>query len=194
MPAFQSISEALHSWKGKLVRKSCPFQKYPLPGLYVFLFVLAGLTFTTTSVSGKIRNKPRYRLEAAIGYGFPEATGIKFKYGNQFQAGLVQSFDTRGPGPTGIELYYHIGKKPRLMDQSPWYFSGGFSGYLFKVDYVKEYKYLVYPRAGRSFYFSRNAGINADIGPGFPLARNRNQGNPVSPVLFTGSLNIFIRF
>jgi hypothetical protein len=68
-----------------------------LPGLYVFLFVLTGLTFTTTSVSGKIRNKPRYRLEADIGYGFPEATGIKFKYGNQSSRGWYSHLIQGGP-------------------------------------------------------------------------------------------------
>ncbi|HBE41629.1 MAG TPA: hypothetical protein DDW27_10585, partial [Bacteroidales bacterium] len=99
-----------------------------------------------------------------------------------------------GLGATGIEIYYHLGEKPRLMDQSPWYVSGGVAGYLIDVDYTKEYNFIIFPRAGRSFYFSRNAGINMDLGPGFPLGRTKSSNNIIAPVLFTGSLTIFIRF
>ena len=80
------------------------------------------------------------------------------------------------------------------MDQALWYVSGGFAGYLIDVDYIKEYNFIIYPRAGRSFYFSRNSGINLDVGPGFPWGRNNISNNPIAPVLFTGSLTIFIRF
>ncbi|MBP1666206.1 MAG: hypothetical protein H6Q23_1066 [Bacteroidetes bacterium] len=155
------------------------------------------LTISDTLIlnaASQIRTKPKYRFEVDLGYGFPEAIGIKFKYGNKIQAGIVQSLDSRGLGPTALELYYHIGKKPRLLDQSPWYISGGLAGYLIDVNYVKEYNYLIYPRVGRSFYFSRNTGINLDVGPGFPLGRNNSSKNTIAPVLFTGSLTIFIRF
>jgi hypothetical protein len=148
----------------------------------------------TLNAASQIRVKPKYRFEADIGYGFPEAIGIKFKYGNKIQAGIVQSLDSRGLGATGIEIYYHAGKKPRLLDQAPWYISGGVAGYLINVDYLKEYNFLIYPRVGRSFYFSRNSGINLDVGPGFPLGRDKNSNNTIAPVLFTGSLTIFIRF
>lgn len=194
MPGFQSISAFPHSGKQGQVKKFCPIYRYISPGLKAGLLILAGLTFTTSYATGKIRYKPGYRFEADLGYGFPEAIGIKLKYGNQIQAGVVQPFDTRGPGPTGFELYYHFGEKPRLLDQSPWYASGGFSAYLFKVDYQKEYNLLIYPRIGRSFYFSGNSGINMDVGPGFAFGLNINNSNHVFPVLFTGSLTIFIRF
>lgn len=158
------------------------------------IIALAGLILFITPAASQIRNRPRYRFEADIGYGFPEAIGIKLKYGNQIQAGLVQALDSRGIGPSGLELYCHLGEKPRLLDQSPWYVMGGAAAYLFEVDYTKEYNYLLYPRAGRSFYISRNAGINIDIGPGFPLGRKRISDNNIPVVLFTGSLTIFIRF
>jgi len=165
-------------------------------GLLLFrvILVLSGLVLFLIPAGSQIRSRPKYRFEADFGYGFPEAIGIKFKYGNKIQAGLVQSLDSRGLGVTGIEIYYHPGKKPRLMDQAPLYVSGGVAGYLIDVDYTKEYNFIIYPRAGRSFYFSRTAGINLDAGPGFPLGRTKSSNNIIAPVLFTGSLTIFIRF
>ena len=165
-------------------------------GMLIFwlVLVLSGLILFLIPASSQIRSRPKYRFEADFGYGFPEAIGIKFKYGNKIQAGLVQALDSRGLGPTGLEVYYHIGEKPRLMDQAPLYLSGGFAGYLFNVDYTKEYNFIIYPRAGRSFYFSRNGGINLDAGPGFPLGRIKSSNNAIAPVLFTGSFTIFIRY
>jgi hypothetical protein len=157
-------------------------------------FVLSGLLLFLIPAVSQIRSRPKYRFEADFGYGFPEALGIKFKYGNKIQAGLVQSLDSRGLGATGIEIYYHMGEKPRLMDQAPWYVAGGIAGYLIDVDYTKEYNVIIYLRAGRSFNISRTAGINLDVGPGFPLGRNNSSNNPIAPILFTGSLTIFIRF
>lgn len=156
--------------------------------------VLSGLILFLMPAVSQIRTRPKYRFEADFGYGFPEAIGIKIKYGNKIQAGLVQSLDSRGFGATGIEIYYHLGEKPRLMDQAPWYVSGGAAGYLIDVDYIKEYNFIIYPRIGRSFNISRTAGINLDAGPGFPLGRKTSSNNPIAPVLFTGSLTIFIRF
>ena len=163
-------------------------------GIRLFILVLAASILTPRDVFAEIKPGPRPRLEAGFGYGFPEAIGIKFKYGNKIQAGLVQALDSHGFGPTGLEVYYHIGEKPRLMDQAPLYLSGGFAGYLFNVDYTKEYSFIIYPRVGRSFCFSRNTGINLDVGPGFPLGRYKNSNNTIAPVLFTGSFTIFIRF
>ena len=192
MPGFPPILSITGRGKNILVSGSSSFRLTSVLRLRLFILILTGLIFLIPEVTAKKR--PKYRFETDIGYGFPEAIGIKFKYGNQIQAGLIQSFDTRGPGPTGIEFYYHIGKKPRLMDQSPWYLTGGIAGYIFKVNYNKEYEYLVYPRAGKSFYFSRNAGINVDLGPGFPIGRDESSRTKISPVLFTGSITIFIRF
>jgi hypothetical protein len=71
---------------------------------------------------------------------------------------------------------------------------GGCAGFLFDVDYVKEYELLIYPRVGRSFYFSNISGVNFDIGLGFPLNRDGGGGNLISPVLISGSVSLFIRF
>lgn len=163
-------------------------------GMSLFIVFLSGILLTGNVAAAKIKPQPKYRFEADFGYGFPEAIGIKIKYGNKIQTGLVQSLDSRGFGATGIEIYYHMGEKPRLMDQAPWYVSGGIAGYLINVDYIKEYNFIIYPRIGRSFNISRTAGINLDAGPGFPLGRKNSSNNPIAPVLFTGSLTIFIRF
>jgi len=159
----------------------------------VFL-ILTGLLVISSQLNAKKKYyTTRQKFEVNLGYGFPEAIGLKLKFGNQIQAGLVQALDSRGFGPTGLEFYYHLGEKPRLLDQSPWYVMGGFTGYLFDVDYNKEYNYMFYPRAGRSLYITRNAGIKIDLGPGFPLGRNKT-GNLISPIVFTGNLTIFLRF
>ena len=160
----------------------------------IFILVLSGIMILNIPAASINPVVSRTRFETDIGYGFPESICLKFKYGIDVQAGLFQAFDTQGLGPTGFEIYYRIGKKPRLLDQKPWYVMGGFAGFVFDVDYIKEYKILIYPRAGRSFYFSKRAGINADIGLGFPLGRDPDGGNLISPVLASGSVSLFIRF
>jgi hypothetical protein len=160
----------------------------------IFILALSGIMIVNIPAGSIKPSVNRTRFEAAIGYGFPESICIKAKYGNNVQAGLFQSIDTHGLGPTGFEIYYRFGEKPRLMDQKPWYVIGGCAGFLFDVDYVKEYELLIYPRVGRSFYFSNISGINFDIGLGFPLNRDGGVGNLISPVLISGSVSFFIRF
>jgi hypothetical protein len=160
----------------------------------IFIMALSGIMIVNIPAASIKPSVNRTNFEAAIGYGFPESICIKAKYGNNVQAGLFQSIDTHGLGPTGFEIYYRFGEKPRLMDQKPWYVMGGCSYFLFDVDYVKEYELLIYPRAGRSFYFSNISGVNLDIGLGFPLNRDGGGGNLISPVLISGSVSLFIRF
>ena len=160
----------------------------------IFILALSGIMIVNIPAASIRPSVNRSWFEAAAGYGFPESICIKAKGGNNVQAGLFQSFDTHGLGPTGFEIYYRFGEKPRLMDQKPWYVMGGCAGFLFDVDYVKEYELLIYPRVGRSFYFSNISGINFDIGLGFPLNRDGGGGNLISPVLISGSVSLFIRF
>ncbi len=139
---------------------------------------------------------PRYvnRFETAAGYGFPESISLKVSYGNDLMVGLSQAFDTQGLGPSALEIYYRIGQKTRYLDQKPWYILAGIAGFVFDVDYKEEYTVLFYPRFGRSLYYSKNFGTNIDIGLGIPFERDKNVSNPLSPVLLTGSISLFVRF
>jgi hypothetical protein len=150
------------------------------------------LSFNVPAFS-KIRGPYRTRFETNIGYGFPESICLKLRYGDHVQAGLSQAFDTRGFGPTSMEIYYRIGKKPRLLDRSPWYLMGGLAGYLFDLSYDREYELLIYPRIGRSFHFTNQVGFNLDVGPGFTFNRS-TRTNTIAPVVLTGSMSIFFRF
>jgi len=136
----------------------------------------------------------RYKFDIAAGYGFPETLCLKLRYGNNFQAGISQSFDTHGLGAGAVELYYRLGEKPRFSEQKPWYALLGAAVYLFQTDYKKEYSFLLYPRAGRTFEFSRYLGINADIGFGVPFGRDAASADPIPPVILTGSINLYFRF
>jgi hypothetical protein len=136
----------------------------------------------------------RYKFDIASGYGFPETLCLKLRYGNNFQAGISQSFDTQGLGASAVELYYRIGEKPRFSEQKPWYTLLGAAFYLFETDYKKEYSILIYPRTGRTFEFSKYLGINADIGFGVPFGRDKASVDPIPPVILTGSINLYFRF
>jgi len=160
----------------------------------ILILVISGFLIFNLPAHSQSRGPDRTLFETNIGYGYPESICFKVKIGSEIQAGLSQSFDTHGFGPTGLEIYYRFGYRPRLMDQKPWYGMAGFAGYIFDVDYVKEYKLLFYPRAGRSLYFSNKIGLNFDIGLGFPMGRNSAGGNAISPLLPSGSMGLFFRF
>jgi len=136
----------------------------------------------------------RYKFDIAASYGFPETLCLKLRYGNNFQAGISQAFDTHGLGASAMELYYRLGEKPRFSEQKPWYALLGAAIYLFETDYKKEYSFLLYPRIGRTFEFSKYLGINADIGFGAPFGRKEASADPISPVILTGSINMYFRF
>ncbi|MBN2862552.1 MAG: hypothetical protein JXN62_05285 [Bacteroidales bacterium] len=157
-------------------------------------FTLFLLIFFIINAFPGIPGSSRYKFDVAIGYGFPESICLKLKYGNIFQVGLSQAFDTQGLGPGAVEFYYRIGEKPRLLDQKPWYVFLGAAAYILDVDYKKEYKLLIYPRIGRTFEFSKRMGTNIDIGPGFPLGRNTSDSNVIAPVVLTGSISLYLRF
>ncbi len=144
-------------------------------------------------VSG-VSSDSRYKFDIAAGYGFPETLCLKLRYGNNFQAGFSQSFDTQGLGASAAEFYYRIGEKPRFSEQKPWYILLGAAAYIFETDYKKEYSFLLYPRIGRTFEFSKYSGINADIGFGTPLGRDKASSDPIPPVILTGSINLYFRF
>jgi hypothetical protein len=158
------------------------------------LLVFFIFTLTVSSAFSRIPGTKAARLGASLGYGYPEAICIKLKYGNNFQAGIMQSFDTQGAGPTALEFYYRFGEKPRLLEQKPWYFMAGSAVYLFNVNYKKQYSFLFYPRIGRSFDFSKYSGIRFDIGPGFPFGRDEENTSSISPVVLSGSLCLYLRF
>lgn len=136
----------------------------------------------------------RFKFDIAAGYGFPETLCLKLRYGNNFQAGFSQSFDTQGLGASAAEFYYRIGEKPRFSEQKPWYILLGAAAYIFETDYKQEYSFLLYPRAGRTFEFSKYSGINADIGFGVPFGRDKVSSDPIPPVILTGSINLYFRF
>jgi len=160
----------------------------------IFILVFSCISVLYLPASSQSRAPYKTIFETNLGYGFPESICLKLRVGNDLQPGLMQAFDTRGFGPTGLEIYYRFGERPRLLDRPMWYAVGGIAGYLFDVKYTKEYKALFYPRIGRSFHFSKKVGFNIDIGPGFPFGRNGDATNLISPVVLTGNMNLFFRF
>lgn len=154
----------------------------------VFLFVVF-----IEPVSG-VSSDSRYKFDIAAGYGFPETLCLKLRYGNNFQAGFSQSFDTKGLGASAAEFYYRIGEKPRFSELKPWYILLGAATYIFETDYKQEYSFLIYPRAGRTFELSKYSGINADIGFGLPFGRDKASSDPMPPFILTGSINLYFRF
>jgi hypothetical protein len=136
----------------------------------------------------------RYKFDIAAGYGFPETMCLKLKYGNNFQAGFSQSFDTQGLGASAVEFYYRIGEKPRFSEQKLWYIFLGMATYIFETNYRQEYSFLIYPRAGRTFEFSKYSGINVDMGFGVPSGRNKTSSDSIAPFILTGSINLYFRF
>lgn len=195
MPGFLSIKERISDFESKLRMPGFSFPgNQGLIRMRLFTLIVSGLILLNPPVASQQQVTSRYRFEADIGYGFPESICLKIKYGNQIQLGLNQAFDTQGLGPSSLEIYYRLGEKPRGIYQGPWYILGGIAGYLFDVDYKKKYGLFFYPRGGRSFYLSKISGINVDIGPGFPFGRDIESGNPISPVLFTGSMTFFLKF
>ena len=136
----------------------------------------------------------RYKFDIAAGYGFPETMCLKLRYGNNFQVGFSQSFDTQGLGASAVEFYYRIGEKPRFSEQKLWYIFLGAATYIFETDYKQEYNFLIYPRAGRTFEFSKYSGINVDIGFGIPSGRNKTSSDSMAPIILTGSINLYFRF
>ena len=100
------------------------------------------------------------KVEISGGLGFPENINLKVKYGNNIQIGLCQSImPSYVDWPLAVEIHFHFGGTSGFVDQKPWYLLGGF-GDLWRLGNVIYF----YPKIGRSFNFSKNAGINIDAG------------------------------
>jgi hypothetical protein len=130
-------------------------------------------------------------FEANFGAGFMEGLSLKMKYGNNIQLGICQGF-APGISPlwlTGAELYYHFGKKSKYTEQRCFYIMTGVSATLFAKGYDPTEKVLLYPRIGRSMNFSKNKGLNVDMGPGF-LSTDDNLGY----YTLTAGIHYFIRY
>lgn len=100
------------------------------------------------------------KFEFSVGYGVPEALNIKTKYGTNIQIGLCQVIS---PGfidwPLEAEIYYHFAGKSKFTEQKTWYLIAGM-GDLWRMNDVK----FFYPKLGRSFNFSKIAGLTIDTG------------------------------
>lgn len=69
---------------------------------------------------------------------------------------------------------------------------GGISSTLFAKGYSDFEKITIYPRIGKSFYFSKSAGVNGDIGLGLLMAKDIN-GYSLS-IWPSFGVHFFIRF
>jgi len=203
-PVFSEMTRmaGFLSAKGDVTNLKCNFRpiRYLIPAgtsvqrIRIFILLISGLLILNIPAYSQIRGPYKTLFETDLGFGFPESICLKLKIGNEIQVGLSQSFDTHGFGTTALEIFYRFGYKPRLLDLKPWYVMVGIDGYIFDVDYLKEYKLLVYPRIGRSLFFTKNTGINLEIGLGFPLGRSSNGSHLISPVVPTGNMGLFFRF
>lgn len=118
-----------------------------------FLLLLGLVIFNTLVFS-------QSKVEISGGYGFPESLNLKVKYGNNVQIGLSQSiYLIYTDAPLAVEIYYHFAGTSGFTEQKPWYLLGGFGDFW----RLKNVIYF-YPKVGRSFNFSKGAGINIDAG------------------------------
>ena len=157
--------------------------------LRTILFVILILTVNKAFPQGK--------FELSCGYGWPDLSNLKIKYGKNIQIGASQSFARLGGDnpkiflwTTAAEIYYHFGGKSKFTEQPPWYLMGGL-GCVWGRDGDDNTVYL-YPRLGRKINFSKRTGINLDAGAFIPLSKELGDfmGFPIWP---SGSISFFIR-
>ncbi len=135
-------------------------------------------------------------FEVSTGAGLFEGGFLKIKYGSKTQVGLSQDVLSQ-LHTTGLEIYYRLSRKGEPGSSGPYYIMCGASTTLFGTGYDAFEQSFIYPRIGRSFFFSRKtskAGLNADLGITVHRSTNPPEGYITEIFPFSGSLGVFYRF
>jgi hypothetical protein len=163
--------------------------------LFLKAILLAGLILADYPVFSQSK------FELSGGLGIPELINGRIKYGGNLQIGVCAGFatgdwygDNYVDWSVAAEVTYHFSGKSKYVDQSPWYVLGGLGYYhLPIVDPYEQYDIGFYPRAGRTFNFSKKTGINLDGGLFLPLSMTPDYGSFDFKALFSGCISFFIR-
>jgi hypothetical protein len=148
------------------------------------------ITILCTILSGNLLFS-QGRLEADFGGGLFEALSLKVKYGKNFQLGICQGFLSGSYWMTGVEGYYHYSGLSAHTNQRTNYIMVGMASTVFAKGYHKYEKIVIYPRIGKSFYFSKRTGINADVGLGLLMSDDIDGYHSI--VLPSCGIHFFIR-
>ena len=144
------------------------------------------------------------KFEISAGLGGPEFFNLKAKYGQNLQVGIcVGGFAGHGffgsheifvQGSIAAEVSYHFSGKSKYTEQPPWYILGGLGYYdIPAVGSYGSYNVGFYPRIGRSLNFSKNIGMNLDVGAFLPLSMSSSYAIYKFRVLGSGSVGFFVR-
>jgi hypothetical protein len=162
------------------------------------LLILAGISLSGNSLLAQ------NLVEIAGGIGLPECINLKLKIGIKNQVGIAigtENISNQGSVSYTLDFYHHFTRKDTSM--SKWYWNGGLS--LFKPNEQYYHNiYFIYGRVGRTISFSKNAGINIDIGIAYgrvrytdigPIGMRGNRFTEVNePVIFPAfSINLFLK-
>ena len=132
------------------------------------------------------------KFEADAGLGLFEAASLKVKYGKNIQFAVCQGFFDQSLWMTGFEFYFHYAGESKYTDQLPVYFMAGLSGTIFAYGYDTFEKIAFYPRIGKSFNFSKNIGVNLDVGLALVFTDD-GLGKYVAIPFPTGGAHLFLR-
>jgi len=136
------------------------------------------------------------RFEVSAGAGLFDGIFIKAKYGGKVEIGLSQDLVSQ-LHTTGLEIYYRIPRKYEPALRGPFYLMCGVSTPLLGKGYDLYEQSYIYPRLGRSFFFSHKpgrAGINIDLGITIHRHTNPPEGYMTDFIPFSGSAGFFYRF
>jgi hypothetical protein len=135
-------------------------------------------------------------FEVSTGAGLFDGGFLKMKYGSKTQVGLSQDLLSQ-LHTTGLEVCYRFSRKGETGSAGPFYIMCGAGTTLFGTGYDAFEQSFIYPRIGRSFFFSRKiskAGLNADLGITVHRYTNPPEGHITEIIPFSGSLGVFYRF
>jgi hypothetical protein len=141
-----------------------------------------------------ISSQSRFKISG--GFGWPDLSNLKIKYGKNIQIATSQSFFIASMYPdyknkihmwaTAAEIYYHYGGESKFIDQHLWYVLGGL-GCIWGRDGDENGVYF-YLRFGRTIDFSKRTGINLNAGAFIPFFSFFD-----IPILPSGSISFFVR-
>lgn len=141
--------------------------------------------------------KAQGKTEISAGGGFFDGLFIKARYGTNIQIGVSQGYGAgTGFDLTAIEILVRLKKSSYPDAFRKCYLMCGF-GTVFTGGYEPFEKSMLYPRLGRSFFFSKekmNAGINAEAGITFLRSTNPPDGYVTDIIPFSASVGFFYRF
>ena len=119
------------------------------------------------------------KIEASVGFGIPELFNAGIKYGENLQFGVCAGF-VRGrifneqftDWSVAAEIYYHFADQSIDVKQAPWYVLAGFGHYNLAVfNRYELFDFAFYPRIGRTCNFSKQTGMNLDVGFLIPVSK-----------------------